>query len=207
MMPPTSPTSARSSRYSPSLASPHLSHCTKTSGRATPAGPAHRPGRSSMSDLICTRSKRVVRHGYAASAVVDIQRPSAGCGPAGIRNSQPRRWRTFVHFLIPRLSYDDPSLMPAPFHRTCFWAGDTFAPKLRVRDHVPIQRFLQDAFLDMWETVVRAIGDLDSVIGFEVRPLASFVVTFFSIQTTHYTRTDDERATSGIHRSSLAAQV
>ncbi|KAH9985691.1 glycoside hydrolase family 5 protein [Russula vinacea] len=51
---------------------------------------------------------------------------------------------------------------------TCFWAGDTFAPNLRVRDGVPIQRFLQDAFLDMWETVVRAIGDLDSVLGFEM---------------------------------------
>jgi hypothetical protein len=54
--------------------------------------------------------------------------------------------------------------------RTCFWAGDTFSPKLRVRDGVPIQRFLQDAFLDMWEVVVRAVGDLDSVLGFEVRP-------------------------------------
>lgn len=43
-----------------------------------------------------------------------------------------------------------------------------FAPKLRVRDGVPIQRFLQDAFLDMWETVARAVGDLDSVLGLEV---------------------------------------
>ncbi|KAH9988245.1 glycoside hydrolase superfamily [Russula compacta] len=51
---------------------------------------------------------------------------------------------------------------------TCFWAGDTFAPKLRVRNGVPIQSFLQDAFLDMWETVVRAVGDLDGVLGFEM---------------------------------------
>jgi hypothetical protein len=35
-------------------------------------------------------------------------------------------------------------------------------------DGVPIQHFLQDAFLDMWETVARAVGDLDSVLGFEV---------------------------------------
>lgn len=56
-------------------------------------------------------------------------------------------------------------------HSTCFWAGDTFAPKLRVRDSIPIQRFLQDAFLDMWEAVVRAVGDLDGVLGFEVRCL------------------------------------
>jgi hypothetical protein len=58
-------------------------------------------------------------------------------------------------------------------YRTCFWAGDTFAPKLRMRDGVPIQRFLQDAFLDMWETVARAVGDLDSVLGFEVCCLIS----------------------------------
>lgn len=44
----TSPTSAQFSRYSRSLASPPLSHYTKTSGHATPAGPAHRLGRSSM---------------------------------------------------------------------------------------------------------------------------------------------------------------
>jgi len=56
-----------------------------------------------------------------------------------------------------------------PSYRTCFWAGDTFSPKLRVRDGVPIQRFLQDTFLDMWEVVVRAVGDLDGVLGFEVR--------------------------------------
>ncbi|KAI0293137.1 glycoside hydrolase family 5 protein [Multifurca ochricompacta] len=51
---------------------------------------------------------------------------------------------------------------------TCFWAGDVFAPKLRVRDGVSIQRFLQDAFLDMWEAVARAVGDLDGVLGFEM---------------------------------------
>jgi hypothetical protein len=59
--------------------------------------------------------------------------------------------------------------MSARRHRTCFWAGDTFAPKLRTHDGVPIQHFLQDAFLDMWEAIVRAVGDLDSVLGFEVR--------------------------------------
>jgi hypothetical protein len=58
--------------------------------------------------------------------------------------------------------------------RTCFWAGDTFAPKLRGRDGISIQRFLQDAFLDMWETVVRAVGDLDGVLGFEVRCLTLY---------------------------------
>lgn len=56
--------------------------------------------------------------------------------------------------------------------RTLFWAGDIFAPKLLVKNtqgqDVPMQQFLQDAFLDMWETVVRAVGDLEGVIGFQV---------------------------------------
>ena len=58
------------------------------------------------------------------------------------------------------------------FISTCFWAGDIFAPKLLVKNQhnqeVPIQQFLQTAFLDMWDMVVRAIGDLDSVIGIQV---------------------------------------
>jgi len=31
-------------------------------------------------------------------------------------------------------------------YRTCFWAGDTFAPMLRMCDGITIQHFLQDAF-------------------------------------------------------------
>ncbi|KAJ7243602.1 glycoside hydrolase [Mycena haematopus] len=55
---------------------------------------------------------------------------------------------------------------------TCFWAGNTFAPKLLVKDRhgndVPIQQFLQNAFLDMWEVLAKAVGDLDAVLGFEM---------------------------------------
>ncbi|KAJ6588126.1 glycoside hydrolase family 5 protein [Mycena capillaripes] len=55
---------------------------------------------------------------------------------------------------------------------TCFWAGDTFAPKLLVKDRdgndVPIQQFLQKAYLDVWERIVKAVGDLDAVLGFEM---------------------------------------
>ena len=47
-----------------------------------------------------------------------------------------------------------------------------FAPKLRVKGkdgrEVPVQEFLQGAFLDMWEVVARKLGDLESVLGFEV---------------------------------------
>lgn len=61
--------------------------------------------------------------------------------------------------------------------RTCFWAGDTFAPKLKVTDpsgiEVSIQSFLQNTFLGMWDMVVKAVGDLEGVIGFEVRVLLS----------------------------------
>lgn len=84
------------------------------------------------------------------------------------------------------------SLMVTLLCRTCFWAGDTFAPKLRVGDGVPIQRFLQDAFLDMWEAVVRAVGDLDSVLGFEVRPLSLPRSDPFYSPTSRMNGTDDE---------------
>ncbi|KAH8827138.1 glycoside hydrolase family 5 protein [Flagelloscypha sp. PMI_526] len=47
---------------------------------------------------------------------------------------------------------------------TCFWAGNTFAPKLRVDngkgEKVSIQDYLQTAFLDMF--------DLEGVLGFEL---------------------------------------
>ncbi|KAF8183088.1 glycoside hydrolase [Mycena galopus ATCC 62051] len=54
---------------------------------------------------------------------------------------------------------------------TLFWAGDTFAPKLCIahnNNEVPVQQFLQNAFLGMWATLVRAVGDLEGVIGFEM---------------------------------------
>lgn len=57
-------------------------------------------------------------------------------------------------------------------YRTCFWAGDMFAPKLRVKNtegkEVSIQTFLQTAFLNMWGVVSRTVGDLEGVLGFEV---------------------------------------
>ena len=51
-----------------------------------------------------------------------------------------------------------------------------FAPKLRVKDaegkEVSIQTFLQTAFLNMWKVVAKAVGDLEGVLGFEVRHAA-----------------------------------
>ncbi|GLB39573.1 putative cellulase (glycosyl hydrolase family 5) [Lyophyllum shimeji] len=55
---------------------------------------------------------------------------------------------------------------------TLFWAGDTFAPRLLVKDKdgksVPIQQFLQNAYLAMSELLARTVGDLDGVLGFEM---------------------------------------
>ncbi|KAF5343043.1 hypothetical protein D9758_011120 [Tetrapyrgos nigripes] len=55
---------------------------------------------------------------------------------------------------------------------TCFWGGETFAPKLMIKGTdgmvVNVQQFLQNAFLNMFERVVEAVGDLDGVIGFEM---------------------------------------
>ncbi|CAL1710309.1 unnamed protein product [Somion occarium] len=59
---------------------------------------------------------------------------------------------------------------------TCFWAGDTFAPKAKVKrrtktgneEEVSIQQFLQDDFLDMWEVLADTVGHLPGVLGFEI---------------------------------------
>ncbi|KAJ7118441.1 glycoside hydrolase [Mycena crocata] len=55
---------------------------------------------------------------------------------------------------------------------TCFWAGDTFTPKLLVKGRdgsdVTVQQFLQNAFLDTYEVLAKAVGDLNAVIGFEM---------------------------------------
>jgi hypothetical protein len=84
--------------------------------------------------------------------------PEALCGNHGVRSFLPPL-RSFVSL--------------SRFISTVFWAGDIFAPKLHVKDRrnqaVPIQQFLQTAFLDMWEKVVQAVGDLDGVVGFQVR--------------------------------------
>ncbi|KAI0752493.1 glycoside hydrolase [Daedaleopsis nitida] len=55
---------------------------------------------------------------------------------------------------------------------TCFWAGDMFAPKLKIKApdgrEVSIQQFLQDSFMNMWEVVAKTLGSLEAVIGFEM---------------------------------------
>ena len=76
-------------------------------------------------------------------------------------------------------------------HRTLFWGGDTFAPKLLVKDSggsdVSIQQFLQNAFLNMFELLAQAVGDLDGVLGFEVS-----YIRLCDITSTHSRLTDDE---------------
>ena len=85
-------------------------------------------------------------------------------GLVATRSLRPRRWREYCR-AIPRHSL-------IYFLRTCFWAGDTFSPKLKVKntkgEDISIQSFLQDSFLNAWSKVAEAVGDLDGVIGFEV---------------------------------------
>ena len=60
---------------------------------------------------------------------------------------------------------------------TLFWAGRTYAPKLLVPSlsgqDINIQDFLQDCFLNAFDVLVKAVGDLEGVVGFEVRPTCS----------------------------------
>jgi hypothetical protein len=73
---------------------------------------------------------------------------------------------------VSQLSLRSNPYVSSIFYSTCFWAGDTFAPKLTVKnpagEEVSIQPFLQNAFLDMWEMVAKTLGDLEGVLGFEV---------------------------------------
>ncbi|EKM78270.1 hypothetical protein AGABI1DRAFT_75777, partial [Agaricus bisporus var. burnettii JB137-S8] len=66
-------------------------------------------------------------------------------------------------------------LWPTGYHKlaastmnTLFWGGDTFAPKLKTEDGTSIQQFLQDAFLNAWDALVNAVGNLEGVIGFQM---------------------------------------
>ncbi|OCB87310.1 glycoside hydrolase family 5 protein [Sanghuangporus baumii] len=50
---------------------------------------------------------------------------------------------------------------------TCFWAGDTFAPKLMVHG-ISVQQFLQERYLKAWEVLAGTVGRLEGVIGFQM---------------------------------------
>lgn len=56
---------------------------------------------------------------------------------------------------------------------TCFFAGNMFAPRLRVtaqtREEMSIQDFLQTTFLNCWRRVAEKVGRLEGVLGFQVR--------------------------------------
>lgn len=65
---------------------------------------------------------------------------------------------------------------------TLFWAGDTFAPKLKIKtksgQELPVQQYLQGAFFDMFDVVAKKLGNLDGVLGFEVRCFVVCLVMF-----------------------------
>lgn len=56
---------------------------------------------------------------------------------------------------------------------TLFWGGSTFAPSFKIDGQaghkVNIQEYLQEAFLRAIEKLANTVGDLDSVLGIEVR--------------------------------------
>lgn len=58
-----------------------------------------------------------------------------------------------------------------------FWAGDIFAPKLKIKakngTEMSVQQYLQGAFLNMFDVVAKKLGDLEGVLGFEVSLLAN----------------------------------
>lgn len=95
MIPPTFLTSVQFSCCSPSSASLPLSHCTKMSGLAMPAGPARQRGRLNTRASTYMHSKRAAQHGCVACAVVDTPRLNVVYGHAGIKSLQPRRWRGY----------------------------------------------------------------------------------------------------------------
>lgn len=67
---------------------------------------------------------------------------------------------------------------------TLFWGGETFAPTLKVGPKgINIQSYLQDAFLGAYDQLVQAVGDLDTVMGFEVsgKLLRGTLLTLFQM--------------------------
>lgn len=64
-------------------------------------------------------------------------------------------------------------LVRADQRSTLFWGGSTFAPSFTIPiseggKKVNIQAYLQNAFLAAVEKLVEAVGDVDTVMGFEV---------------------------------------
>jgi hypothetical protein len=178
MIRPTSLTSVQFSRCSLSSASLPLSHCTKMSGRATPAGPARQHGHLSTQASTYMRLKRATQHGRVACAVVDIRRTNAVYGHAGIKSLQPRRWRGYrTHPRCHRRRHHPMAVADVGSCWCCTGRASVLATRfLRSSACVMASRFnvsCKTLFLNMWETVARAVSDLDGVLGFEVCCLTS----------------------------------
>jgi hypothetical protein len=78
-----------------------------------------------------------------------------------------RQWRGFLSSALPQ-ALQWLSLMSVLVRVV----QDVLSPRSsRVSDGVPIQCSLRDAFLDIWETAVRAVGDFEGVLRLEVRCL------------------------------------
>jgi hypothetical protein len=144
----------------------HSSSFIKMSGPGTRVVLARQHGLSMPLGLTYMHSKSLGQHGCWESKVAVTLKRNVVFGPADIKSWPPRPWRTFS--LVYCRHHVDMVFYP---FSTCFWAGDTFAPKLKIvmpdGQTKPVQQYLQDAFLDMYATVVQALDGLDGVIGFE----------------------------------------
>ncbi|CCO36209.1 putative glycosyl hydrolase YIR007W [Rhizoctonia solani AG-1 IB] len=118
----------------------------------------------------------------------DLEKIGGACGAAYLSGVQGNdveidrgRWPTGERSVtiekVVSVSYDYGSSgyqkLAASTMATLFWSGNTFAPKLRVKSRtsgetVNIQDFLQDHFLDAFDQLVRAVGDCEGVVGFEL---------------------------------------
>lgn len=93
---------------------------------------------------------------------------------------------------------------------TVFWAGRTFAPKVlveRAGEKVNIQTFLQDAILDCYDWLVRGLGGLEGVIGYEVSFRLRMLVVLGGSDPETAPNPDDERASSRLYQPILNARV
>ncbi|KAG8923855.1 hypothetical protein FRC02_010851 [Tulasnella sp. 418] len=54
---------------------------------------------------------------------------------------------------------------------TCFWGGEVFTPKLMVDrngEKVNVQTYLQDAYMDCFDYLLKNLADLEGIMGFEI---------------------------------------
>ena len=100
---------------------------------------------------------------------------------------------------------------------TVFWGGEVFTPKLTARveretgsANMNVGAYLRERYLKAWEVLVKAVGDLEVIVGFEVRlslfsALLELRMNLIVMMCSWLA--DDERASSRLYRTSLITLV